>query len=131
MDKVRLDKWLWSIRLYKTRSLAAEACKAGNVKNAKKSLKPAYLLSTNEVITVKRNGFLMKYQVLQTISKRVSAPLAKECYLDLTPEDELNKYKAWFVGKAKPERRDKGAGRPTKRERRVIDEFKIIAVEEE
>ena len=58
------------------------------------------------------------------IDKRVSATLAQPCYENLTPEDEMNKYKSWYVGKGAAERREKGAGRPTKRDRREIDEFK-------
>ena len=131
MEKVRLDKWLWSVRIFKTRSIATEACKSGNVKNLKKNLKPSYSLTTDELITVKKNGFILQYQVLKLIAKRVSAPLAQECYIDLTPDEELNKYKDWFIGKARPEMREKGAGRPTKRERRTIDEYKDLVFEEE
>ena len=73
---------------------------------------------------VKKNGFHMEYEVVDLIEKRVSAPLAQACYNDITPEEELNKYKSWFIGKARSEMREKGAGRPTKRERREIDDFK-------
>ena len=58
------------------------------------------------------------------LEKRVGAPIAQKCYEDLTPEEELNKYNDWFIGKGRAERREKGAGRPTKRERRDIDRFK-------
>ena len=131
MEKVRLDKWLWSVRIFKTRSIAAEACKSGNVKNHKKSLKPSFMVAPNDLLFVKKNGFLLQYQVLKTITKRDSAPLAQECYIDLTPAEELNKYKDWFIGKARPEMREKGAGRPTKRERREIDDYKGLFLEEE
>jgi len=131
MEKVRLDKWLWSVRIFKTRSIAAEACKSGGVKNHKKSLKPSFLVSPDDLLFVKKNGFLLQFQVLKIIAKRVSAPLAQECYIDLTPAEELNKYKDWFIGKARPEMREKGAGRPTKRERRTIDEYKDQFFEEE
>lgn len=131
MDKVRLDKWLWSVRIFKTRSKATDACKAGNVKNHKKVLKPSFLVSPDELLFVKKNGFLLQFQIIKTIAKRVSAPLAQECYVNLTPDEELNKYKDWFIGKGRPEIREKGAGRPTKRERRTIDEFKEFFFEEE
>ena len=131
MDKVRLDKWLWSVRIFKTRSKAADACKAGSVKNHKKNLKPSFLVSPDDIFFVKKNGFLLQFQVVKIITKRVSAPLAQECYINLTSDEELNKYKDWFIGKGRPEMREKGAGRPTKRERRTIDEFKDFIFEEE
>jgi ribosome-associated heat shock protein Hsp15 len=58
------------------------------------------------------------------LEKRVSAQIAQECYEDLTPQEELNKFNDWFVGKGRPERREKGAGRPTKKDRRTIEQFK-------
>ncbi|MFT5167858.1 MAG: ribosome-associated heat shock protein Hsp15, partial [Saprospiraceae bacterium] len=72
----------------------------------------------------KKNGFNMEYKVVDLLEKRVSATLAEPCYENQTPEEELNKYNAWFIGKARPEMRERGAGRPTKRERRDIDRFK-------
>ncbi len=131
MERVRLDKWLWSVRIFKTRNIAAEVCRSGHVKNSTKTLKPSYIVSVGDVLRVKKNGFLMEYKILKIISKRVSATLAQECYDNLTSQEELNKFKDWFIGKARPERREKGAGRPTKRERRVIDEFKGYLMEEE
>ena len=62
--------------------------------------------------------------MVDLLDKRVSATLAQPCYEDLTPAEELNKYKDWFIGKAKPESREKGAGRPTKKDRRTIDRYK-------
>jgi len=123
-DKVRIDKWLWSVRIFKSRSLATEACKSGNVKVADTSVKPSHLVVRGDHLTVKKNGFNMEYEVVDLIVKRVSAPLAQACYNDITPESELNKYKSWFIGKARAEMREKGAGRPTKRERRDIDLYK-------
>lgn len=123
-EKIRIDKYLWSIRIFKSRSMATDACKKGNVKILDKSVKPAFLTSIGDIIQVRKNGFNMVYEVTRLLSKRVSATLAQECYINLTPEEELNKYQDWFVGKAKPEIRLKGEGRPTKRQRREIDEYK-------
>ncbi len=123
-EKVRIDKWLWSVRIFKSRSIATDACKSGNVKLKGKNLKPSFLVTKGEFITVKKNGFNMEYKVIDLISKRVSATLAQECYENLTSDEEMNKYKDWFIGKARPEVREKGIGRPTKRERRELDEFK-------
>ncbi len=104
--------------------MSTDACKSGDVKVEGKTVKPSYLLSREEIVLVKKNGFNMEFKVVDLIDKRVSAPLAQACYIDITSEEELNKYKSWFKGKAKSEMREKGAGRPTKRERREIDEYK-------
>ena len=124
LKKVRVDKWLWSVRIFKSRSMATDACKSGKVKIEGVKLKPSYLLQRGEILEVKKNGFNLIYKVLDLLEKRVSATLAEPCYENITPEEELNKYKDWFIGKAAPERREKGAGRPTKKERRVLDDFK-------
>lgn len=124
LEKVRVDKWLWSVRIFKSRTLATSACKSGKVKIDGVSVKPSYSLERGEILQVRKNGFDMRYKVVDLLQKRVGAPIAQKCYEDLTPEEELNKYNDWFVGKAAPERRDKGAGRPTKKERRKIEKFK-------
>lgn len=124
MEKVRIDKWLWSVRIFKSRSQATDACKSGKVKIGENNVKPSYMVTREEVVYVKKDGFNLTFEVVDLINKRVSATLAQPCYKNLTSEEELNKYKDWYVGKAQPERREKGAGRPTKRERREIDEFK-------
>jgi ribosome-associated heat shock protein Hsp15 len=124
LKKVRVDKWLWSVRIFKSRSMATDACKSGKVKINEVNVKPSYLLQREEVVHVKKNGFNMVYKVVDLLDRRVSATLAEPCYQNQTPEEELNKYNAWYIGKARPEIREKGAGRPTKRERREIDRFK-------
>lgn len=124
MEKVRIDKWLWSVRIFKSRSISTDACKSNKVKIGEKTLKPSYLLRVGEQVHVQKEGFNLTFEVVTLINKRVSAALAQPCYKNLTPEEELNKFKDWFVGKGAPERREQGAGRPTKRERREIDVFK-------
>ena len=124
LKKVRIDKWLWSVRIFKSRSMATDACKSGKIKIGEQNVKPSYLLQREEIISVKKNGFDLSFKVVDLLDKRVSAVLAQPCYEDLTPPEELNKYKDWFVGKGRPEVREKGTGRPTKRERREIDKFK-------
>lgn len=131
MDKVRIDKWLWSVRIFKSRTLATDACKSGKVKIKGTSVKPSYLLERDQLVEVRKNGFELQFKVIDLIQKRVSAPIAQECYEDLTPAEELNKYQDWFVGKAAAEKRAKGAGRPTKKERRTIDEFKWTSSEKD
>lgn len=123
-EKERIDKWLWSVRIYKSRTMATDATKSGKVRIGDKILKPSTLIEEGQIVVVRKMGFEFNFKILKVISKRVSALLAAECYEDLTTEDELNKYKAWFSHKSRSEFRDRGTGRPTKRERREIDDFK-------
>ena len=125
MEKVRVDKWLWSVRIFKSRTIATDACKGGRVKVNGESVKPSFLLQKGDVVVIRKSGFDFQFKVIELIQKRVGAPIAATCYEDITPLEEKNKYQEWFVaGKAAPERRDRGTGRPTKKERREIDEFK-------
>ena len=124
MEKVRVDQWLWSVRIFKSRTRANRACKKGRVKIDGQVLKPSHNIERGDILEVRKNGYNLQYKVVDLIRKRVGAPLAVKCYEDLTPEEELNKYQDWFVGKGAAERREKGAGRPTKRERREIERFK-------
>lgn len=123
-DKVRIDKWLWSVRIYKSRTLASDAVKNHKVKLNGVNTKPSASVQRGDRLQVNKNGFNLEFEVVDLIEKRVGAPLAIQCYIDHTTEAERNKYNDWFVGKSGPERRERGAGRPTKRERREIDEFK-------
>lgn len=123
-DKVRIDKYLWAIRIYKSRTIATEACREGRVRMHGNPVKSSALITVGDEMEVLKDGFRLRYKALVLIEKRVSPELAKPCYQDLTPEEEINKYKSWFIGKASPERRDRGTGRPTKKERRDIDDFK-------
>lgn len=124
MEKVRVDKWLWSVRIFKSRTLASEACKDGKVKMGDERLKPSSLISIGEHLEVQKNGFNYRYEIVHLLQKRVSASIAQQAYLDHTPQEELNKYKDWYIGKGRTEIRERGSGRPTKKDRRVIDEFK-------
>lgn len=124
LKKTRIDKWLWSVRIFKTRTLATSSVRSGRVRVGDKPVKASYQLQRGEVITVNKNGFNFTFKVVDLIQKRVGAAIAQECYLDLTPAEELTKYDAWYVGKRGTEAREKGTGRPTKKERREIDEFK-------
>ena len=124
LEKVRVDKWLWSVRIFKSRTIATDACKSGKVKIDDTTVKASQTIQRGDILEVRKDGFLFQYKVVGLIEKRVGAPIAQTCYEDLTPEEELNKYKAWFIGKAAAEQREKGAGRPTKRERRDIERFK-------
>ena len=124
LEKVRVDKWLWSVRIFKSRTLATDACKSNKVRVGENEVKPSYLLSRGEIVNVKKNGFNLTFKVVDLLQKRVGAPIAQKCYEDLTPQEELNKFQDWYVGKGAAEKREKGTGRPTKRDRRTIDRFK-------
>src|SRR5215212_9332514 len=118
---VRMDKWLWAVRLYKTRTVAASACNSGKVRIAGEPVKPARSVRIGEVITAVAGEITRTLKVTSLIQQRVSAPLAGQCYEDLTPAAEY----------AKPRQpnfppimlRPRGAGRPTKKDRRKLDEL--------
>ena len=123
-DKVRIDKWLWAVRIFKSRTLASNVCKTGKVRVKDRVVKASYQVSIGETLTVRKNGFILTFLVKDIIKKRVSATLAAPCYEDLTSDEEKNKFKDWYVGKAASEKRERGTGRPTKRDRRNIEDYK-------
>ena len=124
MEKVRVDKWLWAIRIFKSRTLASDVCKRNQVKVNGATAKPSTTIEVGDTVEAKKEGFHMTYKVLRLLDKRVGAPIAITCYENLTPEAELKKFDNWYVGKKNSETREKGAGRPTKRDRRDLDKFK-------
>ena len=129
ISKVRIDKWLWSIRIFKSRTLATDACKGGKVKVKGETVKPSFLLAEGNVAAVKKDGFTFEFKAIQLIEKRVGAAIAVACYEDVTPAEERDKYNAWFLN-ATPttEQRDRGVGRPTKKDRRELDDLKDAEV---
>jgi ribosome-associated heat shock protein Hsp15 len=131
LKKVRIDKWLWSVRIFKSRSMATTACKSGKVKINGANVKPSQLLEMNQLVDVKKNGYNLNFKALFLIEKRVSASIAQECYENLTPADELNKFDSKYLNGSRSEIREKGLGRPTKRERRDIDDFKTFEDEDD
>ena len=123
-EKTRVDKWLWAVRFFKTRSLATDACSGAKVKVNGVNAKASQLIRTGDMVICKKEHINYELKVVTIIEKRVGAPIAVTCYENLTPPEELNKFEDWFVGKGKNEKREAGTGRPTKRERRDIDVFK-------
>ncbi len=122
-NSVRIDKFLWAVRVYKTRSLATEACNGNKVKIGGKSIKPSRNIKAGEVITVTQRYITRTYKVLALLEKRVSAKIISQYIEDLTPQEEIDKLKMErFTSYIQ---RYKGTGRPTKKERRLIDKFKI------
>ncbi len=119
MNKVRIDKWLWAVRIYKTRSVATTACNGGKVKIDGQTVKPSRVIQIGETISVRKRFISSTFVVLGLLEKRVSAKLAVEYVQDVTPQEEKMKVK---VNAAIPvHTREKGAGRPTKKDRRKLD----------
>ncbi len=114
---VRIDKWLWMVRLFKTRSMATDACNAGKVKMNGINVKPSKLVKTDECFHVRINQLEKVVQVIDTPKNRVGAALVPQYYTDLTPPEEYERVKQLH---ARFEFREHGAGRPTKRDRRQI-----------
>lgn len=114
-DTGRVDSWLWAVRILKTRSAATAASKAGHVTVNDERAKPAQTVRVGDVVRVRLDGEERILQVSRLIAKRVGAPVAAECYVDLTPPKPPKEERVLTVV------RDRGAGRPTKRDRRVIE----------
>lgn len=123
MEKLRIDKWLWAIRLFKTRTAASKACDAGRAKRGDDKLKASSKITIGDVLKVRINSITRTLKVRALISKRVGAPIAQTCYDDLTPPEDLlvPKMKSAFM--LPNAHREKGSGRPTKKERRDIDKY--------
>lgn len=119
-DSERIDKYLWSVRLYKTRNLAKKACESSKVLVNGQSAKPSRIVSVGDTLSVKQPPILKEYKILKVISNRVGAKLVPDILEDLTPPDEYDKLKA---AKRTAVWRDKGTGRPTKKERRDMEDF--------
>lgn len=112
----RVDKWLWAVRLYKTRSAATDACRAGHVRVNKVAAKPATVIRPGDTVEARSAEREHVVEVTSVIEKRVGAPLASSCYIDHSPPPP-SKEEAGLLNFA----RDRGTGRPTKRDRRQLD----------
>ena len=119
MEDVRLDKYLWSIRAYKTRSEATTACNGGKVRLNGSDVKPSKAVKVGDTIVVRKGPVTYTYKVLALVDKRQGAKLVPQYAENLTPQEELDKLHApvetFFL------KRDRGAGRPTKKDRRQMD----------
>ena len=119
MDSARIDQWLWSVRLTKTRSDAAQACRGGHVKVNGKTAKPATPVMVGDRVDARLGQRDRIVEVTTLITKRVGAAIAVDCYVDHSPPPpERDPYRPLFGV------RDPGAGRPTKRDRRKIDQLR-------
>lgn len=119
MDEVRIDKYLWAIRVYKTRSEATDACKGGKIRLNGADVKPSKMIRRRDVLTARKGAVTYTFRVIELVEKRQGAALVPGFAENLTPADELAKLRApvetFFL------RRDRGTGRPTKKDRRQMD----------
>ena len=120
-EVARIDKWLWAARIFKTRSIAADACKNGRVTIGGINVKPSHTVKAGEVVAVRKPPVTYSFKILKTIEQRVGAKLLPEIYENVTTPDqyellEMNRISG-FVNRAR------GTGRPTKKDRRALDEF--------
>ena len=117
----RLDKWLWAARIFKTRTIAADACKNGRVAVNGVNVKPSRMVKEGDTVSVRKPPVTYSFRILKTIEQRVGAKLLPEIYENITPQDqydllEMNRISG-FVDRAR------GTGRPTKKDRRAMDAF--------
>lgn len=125
--KVRIDKWLWAVRIYKTRSLAIAACRAGHVKVNGESIKPSHEVRLREIITAQTGVMTRTVKVIGFTENRVGAKIVPNFMEDLTPASEYEKSREinltpWYL-------RKKGAGRPTKKDRRLMEQLRTESSE--
>ncbi|MCR5425130.1 MAG: RNA-binding S4 domain-containing protein [Bacteroidales bacterium] len=121
-ESLRIDKYLWAVRLYKTRSMATEACKSGRVKFNGVPVKPSHEVKIGEVYDLVIEQLHKQIEVKALLHNRVGAKLVPESMIDHTPQEEYERIQ--MVRQYGYEKRDRGAGRPTKRDRREIEDFK-------
>lgn len=120
-EGVRIDKWLWAVRIFKTRSQATEACKKGRVSVGNLPVKASREVHQGEVVKVRVNPITRSYRILALAEKRMSAKLAAGYVEDITPPEELKLLE--MQNQMNWNFRDRGAGRPTKKDRRDLDDF--------
>ena len=120
-DVARIDKWLWAARIFKTRSIAADACKNGRVTIGGVNVKPSHTVKAGEVVSVKKPPITYSFKILKTIEQRVGAKLIPEIYENVTDAKQYELLEmsriSGFIDRAR------GTGRPTKKERRALDAF--------
>ena len=121
-NTTRIDKWLWVVRIYKTRSIATEACAGGKVKIEGNTVKASRMVRKGDIIQVRKRVIKYEYKVLKIAEKRMGAKLVPDFLEDITPEEELDKLES--AHKQPLQTREKGQGRPTKKERRVMDKVR-------
>ena len=121
-EKIRIDKWLWAVRLFKTRSLAAAACEKGKISISDQYVKASRVVKPGDKISIRSGAFTMQFEVLQLTSNRLPAKLVADFCKDITPAEELERIKIHSM--EIHAHGNRGEGRPTKKDRRELDEFR-------
>ena len=119
--QVRIDQWLWAVRIFKTRTQAADECKKSRVIIDGIVVKPSRIVKIGDVIMVKKTPIIYTYKVTGIIDTRVAFAIAQQNYVNLTPDEEITKLQLMRI--SKPVMREKGTGRPTKKDRRELDDI--------
>jgi ribosome-associated heat shock protein Hsp15 len=122
LESIRIDKWLWTVRIYKTRSQAAEACRGGKVKMDQQNVKASREVRTGDIVEIQQGILKRTLKVKRIAKNRVAAKLVPELIDDLTPAEEHEKLE--LLKQLNYEKRERGSGRPTKKDRRNIDKLK-------
>ncbi|MBC35669.1 MAG: RNA-binding protein [Bacteroidetes bacterium] len=122
LKSIRIDKWLWAVRVFKTRTMAGDACKSGKVKIDEIQVKASREVKVGDIISIHQGPITKTVRVTQVIKNRVSAKLAVNAMEDLTPPEEYERLK--LMNELNYERRDRGIGRPTKKDQRIISKLK-------
>lgn len=122
MDIIRIDKWLWAVRLFKTRTQASDACKGGKVKINGQNAKASREVKVDEVIEIQLQNIKRTVKIIKVVKNRVAAKFVPELLQDLTPTEEYEKVEMLRI--LNTEKRDRGVGRPTKKDRRTISKLK-------
>lgn len=117
----RVDKFIWAVRLFKTRSLAANQCKTNKVLINDEPVKASKEVKIGDVVSVKKNGAIFSYKVLDLLEKRVGAKLVADYIIDITPPEELEKFKLFQASQSAY--RNNGMGKPTTKDRRALEKF--------
>ena len=121
MEEVRIDKWLWAVRIFKTRTVASEACKKGRVLIGETAVKPSRNIRTGEVIQVRKPPVTYSFKVLALSDKRMGAKMVSQFMENVTPQEQYEMLELNRIGGFVD--RQRGTGRPTKKERRDLDQF--------
>ncbi len=117
----RVDKFIWAVRLFKTRSLATNQCKTNKILVNGEAVKPSRAVKIGEIVSVKKNGAVFSYKVLDLLEKRVGAKLVADYIVDVTSAEEIEKYKLFIA--SQQSYRNNGMGKPTTKERRHLEKF--------
>ena len=121
LDEIRIDKWLFAVRLFKTRGLATEACRRGKIKLNETQAKAAKSIKLGDIINIRQSPMIRSLEVIGLTERRIGAKLVENFAKDITPKEEWDKF---YKSKSnRTENQNKPQGRPSKKERRLIDQF--------